>query len=150
MNRSHVTLMAATVALLQGCATPPAAAPVDTTGQMLDAKLTQSAQKIERMLVDVSRASAISSVAPKGGKVIVDGETATVVWNGDAAPLLKKIADAKGLKFTPLGRAVQIPVAIEASEAPILEVLENIGVQMGSRADVILTSDAVEIQYRAY
>lgn len=143
-----VIVIAACVGAASGCSTP-APAPIDTTATMLDMKLNKSAQKIEQMLVDVSRAGALSAAAPKAGRVEVSGDAVTVVWHGDAPGVLRKLAEAKGLKFAIMGRSAPIPVAIEAVNTPFVTVLENIGTQLGGRADVVLKSDALEIHYRA-
>lgn len=135
------------VVSLAACAAQPA--PVDETARMLDARLAASAQRIDSMLVDISRAGAISAARPKPGKVEINGDLVTVVWHGDAPDVIKKIAEAKGLTFAVMGRPVPSPVAIEAVNSPLLSVLENIGTQLGGRGDVVLKQSALEVHYRA-
>ena len=145
---SCLTLPALTLALgLAGCAKPPA--PVDETARLLDTRLAASADRIDKMLVDIARAGAISASAPKAGTVEVKGDLVTVVWHGDAPDVIRKIAEAKGLSFAVMGRRVPSPVAIEAVNAPLLSVLENIGTQLGGRGDVVLKQAALEVHYRA-
>jgi len=129
-----------------GCA---AEKPVDTTGQTLDTQLTVSANKIDNLLGDISRAGGISARAPKPGTVVIQGELMTVEWQGDAPEVLRKIAAAKGLNFVILGRPLPTPISIDTRNTRFVEVLENIGMQLGGRADVVLKSDALEIHYRA-
>lgn len=132
---------------LAGCA--PQQPPVDSTARMLDAQLNESAQKIDRLLVDISRAGGLSAVASRSGVVEVKGDLVTVKWQGDAPEVLRKLAEAKGLKFVPMGRAIPIPVSIDATNASYVDVLENIGTQLGGRADVVLKTESLEIHYRA-
>ncbi|WP_157721070.1 DotD/TraH family lipoprotein [Burkholderia ubonensis] len=132
---------------IAGCAQPPVA--VDTTGRMLDAQLNESAQKIDRLLGDISRAGGLSALAPRSGSVTINGDLVTVQWQGDAPEVLRKLADAKGLKFAVMGRAVPIPVSIDTTNSNFVQVLENIGTQLGARADVVLRTDTLEIHYRA-
>lgn len=135
------------VCALASCATP--APPVDTTGRMLDTQLNESAHRIDVLLGDISRAGALSAVAPRSGVVLVSGDFITVRWNGDAPEVLRKIAEAKGLKFNVFGRPVASPISIDATNTDFVAVLENIGTQLGARADVVLKSDALELRYRA-
>jgi hypothetical protein len=146
MRFTHVA-MTVLVCGAAGCASqqPPA---VDTTGRMLDAQFSESAQKIDSMMVDVARAGGVSAVAPRTGKVMVSGDLITVQWQGDAPEVLRKLAEAKGLRFAAMGRAVPIPVSLSAIDTRFVDVLENVGTQCGGRADVVLTNDALEIHYR--
>jgi hypothetical protein len=93
---------------------------------MLDTQLNESAQKIDRLLGDISRAGGLSSVAPKTGTVVVKGDLVTVDWQGDAPEVLRKLADAKGLKFAILGRTVPVPISIDATNESFIDVLQNI------------------------
>jgi hypothetical protein len=147
MQLTRVALFIA-VSGVAGCASQPPVA-VDQTGRMLDTQLNESAQKIDRLLGDISRAGGLSSVAPKTGTVVVKGDLVTVDWQGDAPEVLRKLADAKGLKFAILGRTVPVPISIDATSESFIDVLQNIGAQLGGRADVVLKSDALEIHYRA-
>lgn len=116
---------------------------------MLDTRLNASARRLDAMLVDIARAGALTSRAQKVGKVEINGDMVTVVWHGDAPDVIKKLAEAKGLVFDIKGRRVPSPVAIEAINAPFVSVLENIGVQLGGRGDVVLRQQSLEVHYRA-
>lgn len=140
----HVLLASACVA---GCAAPQPS--VDPTARMLDTQFGESAQKIDRLLGEISKAGALSARAQKVGQVAVTGDLVTVRWQGDAPEVLKRLADAKGLSYASAGRAVPLPVSLEATNTPFLDVLQNIGTQLGGRADVVLKTNALEIRYLA-
>lgn len=144
LTRVAITALACGLA---GCMTQPA--PVDATGRMLDSQLNDSARRIDAVLGDIARAGGISAVAPKAGVVLVEGDFLTVRWQGDAPEVLRKIAEAKGLKFAAMGRPIPAPVSIDATNTNFVQVLENIGTQLGGRADVVLKADALELHYRA-
>lgn len=122
---------------------------IDTTARLLDAQLTESAHRIDKVLGDISRAGGISAVAPRSGVVLVSGDFITVRWSGDAPEVLRKIAEAKGLKFNVFGKPIASPISVDATNTDFVAVLENIGTQLGARADVVLKSDAIELRYRA-
>lgn len=131
---------------LSGCAQP---APVDPAALQLDRQLNDSTRSIDTLLGSIAKAGGISAVAPKTGTVVVQGDFITVRWQGNAAEVLHKIADAKGLHFAEMGRPVPAPISIDATNTSFVSVLENIGTQLGGRADVVLKPDALEIHYRA-
>ncbi|CCD28921.1 TraH conjugal transfer protein [Candidatus Glomeribacter gigasporarum BEG34] len=127
--------------------TPP---PVDDpVGRMLDAQFSRSAHQVNQLLTDIALAGGISTTASHAGHVQIDGDRISVQWQGDAPAVLRRLAEAKGLKFAMIGRPVPIPVSIQSENADFVRVLENIGMQLGARADVVLKTDAVEIHYRA-
>ncbi|MEX3917909.1 DotD/TraH family lipoprotein [Paraburkholderia sp. BR10872] len=143
---SIMTMAVATACALAGCAQP---APIDPAAIQMDKQLDESARNIDSMLDKVARAGAISAAVPQAGTVMVSGQFITVRWKGNAAEVLRKIAEAKGLRFAEVGRPIASPVSIDATNTDFVSVLENIGTQLGGRADVVLKSDALEIRYRA-
>lgn len=143
---SIMTMSVAGICALAGCAQP---APVDPAAIQMDQQLDESARSIDRMLDNVARAGAISAAVPQTGTVSVSGQFITVRWKGNAAEVLRKIAAAKGLRFAEVGRPIASPMSIDATNTDFVSVLENIGTQLGGRADVVLKSDSLEIHYRA-
>ncbi|MDR6398055.1 DotD/TraH family lipoprotein [Herbaspirillum seropedicae] len=134
--------------LVSACASQPQVVG-ETNEQRFERRLAESGQKIDEKLVQISRAGGLSGVIKKQSEIKVTGENITVIWSGPAPELLKKIAEAKGLKFAVMGRVLPIPLTLEQVNAPFVQVLENIGVQLGDRADVVLKQDALELRYRA-
>jgi len=132
--------------MLAGCVQP---APIDPAAIQMDKQLDDSARNIDRELGDIAKAGGISAAAPQSGTVTVSGQFITVRWKGNAAEVLRKIASAKGLRFAEIGRPMPSPVSIDATNTDFVSVLENIGTQLGGRADVVLKPDALEIHYRA-
>lgn len=73
-------------------------------------------------------------------------------WSaGAVAPAVKVIADQLNYKFIETGAkpAVAITVDIHAKDKPIYLILEDIGWQVGKRADVVVNTDhrTVEVRY---
>jgi hypothetical protein len=143
---------------MTGCALPllplPPSIAVDATGHRLETQLNESAQRIEQLLVDISRARGISTHPhpSRHSEVAVtaasNGERLMVQWQGDVREVLRKLAAVKGLRFSVLGRPIPMPVSIHSINTDFVQILENIGVQLGNRADVVLKADALEIRYR--
>lgn len=134
--------------LVSACANQPQNVG-ETNEQRFERRLAESGQKIDERLVQISRAGGLSGVIKKQSEIKVNGDNITVIWNGPAPELLKKIAEAKGLKFAVMGRVLPIPLTLEQVNVPFVQLLENVGVQLGDRADVVLKQDALELRYRA-
>lgn len=103
------------------------------------------------MMVDLSSLSAAS--APQKEKTDAkpaDGNgLVTISWNGDAKPLVERLAKLKGYRFLVTGKPyMAVPVAIEAKAKPLMDVLADIGAQMGKRADLVLKDGVLELRYR--
>ena len=71
-------------------------------------------------------------------------------YEGDAATLLKRIAAANGRDFEITGTEPRLPlfVHVDARNADLKSVLSDVGAQFGGRADLVLTSSHIKIQYK--
>lgn len=75
----------------------------------------------------------------------------TVSWIGPAEEISKQLADRASYTFLRLGNPPPVPlvVNIDAENKPVVDVLRDIGLQLGARADVKVDSirRTVEIHY---
>lgn len=76
----------------------------------------------------------------------------TVIWEGEGAEILKRIAAAHKLHFKISGPQprLQLPVFVKLRDVSLVTALEAIADQFGGRADVVLTDDAIELKMRLY
>jgi defect-in-organelle-trafficking protein DotD len=77
----------------------------------------------------------------------------SVAWTGPVSPLLQRLALRVGYKFEQIGTPPTAPVTVSINviEQPVLEVLRDAGLQMGSRANLVVDANrhVVELQYAA-
>lgn len=75
----------------------------------------------------------------------------TVNWVGPVEPITQTLANRAGYEFISVGRPPSIPivVSLDVENKPVIEVLRDIGLQLGLRADVRVDGNAraVEIHY---
>lgn len=75
----------------------------------------------------------------------------TVNWVGPAEPITKKLADRAGYGFLTIGSPppADIVVSLDIENKPVIEVLRDVGLQLGLRADVRVDAQnkMVEIHY---
>jgi len=77
--------------------------------------------------------------------------TVTIDWVGPIEPIAERLANRAGYDFNALGDLPPVPiiVTVHAVHRPVLEVLRDIGLQAGLRADLIVDAkrQAVEVTY---
>ena len=75
----------------------------------------------------------------------------SVSWVGPIEPITKRLADRIGYSFSRIGDVPSIPVVvnIDALQVPAIEVLRDIGLQAGSRAEIAVDAqnEMVEVRY---
>lgn len=75
----------------------------------------------------------------------------TITWVGPAEQLVKKLADRASYTFLTIGDKPPVPltVNIDAENEPVIDILRDVGLQFGMRADIKVDSTRrmVEIHY---
>lgn len=76
----------------------------------------------------------------------------TVRWNGPIMPITKRLAERAGYGFRVLGTDPPVPVVVNlnARERSVIDLLRDIGLQAGTRADIAVdaSNQRVEVRYR--
>ncbi|CAN7751649.1 DotD/TraH family lipoprotein [Duganella sp. LjRoot269] len=141
--RIRVMFAVAIGAVLVGCAAEhPMEKPVDDSPGV---RLSIQAA-IKR--ADESKEAMIDATVPAS----LAGDTMTVIWEGDAAEILKRIATAQKLTFKNTGPQprLPLPVFIKLRNVTLAQALEAIGEQCGGRADVVLNESSIELRSKLY
>ncbi|MEA1938878.1 MAG: DotD/TraH family lipoprotein [Pseudomonadota bacterium] len=75
----------------------------------------------------------------------------SITWVGPIEPVAKRLAERVGYGFNCIGATPTIPVVIniDALQVPVIEVLRDIGLQAGSRAELAVDAqnEMVEVRY---
>ncbi|WP_321820755.1 MULTISPECIES: DotD/TraH family lipoprotein [unclassified Burkholderia] len=127
---------------LEGCANPPV--PKQPGDPVVDAAL-EGAYKNVAGFPGYSAGPEEKIPPPE-----LSGDTITVVWQGDADALLRKVAVARGMEFKVYGPypRLALPVFINMTSVPFAEFMTDVGHQFGQRADLVLTDNQIQIVYR--
>jgi len=160
MTRSFLNfcLCVSTTALV-GCgtannfsnSTPQLVAEPDNVSAMLADAATQASNALQTLAaVEHSRGPAIAA-APIGDAPTTLRRAITVNWVGPAEQIIQTLAQRASYNFVSVGVAPAVPiiVSIDAENKPVIEVLRDVGLQLGLRADVRVDADneVVEIHY---
>lgn len=75
----------------------------------------------------------------------------SVDWVGPIEPMIRQLADRAGYSFQVNGDQPPVPVVItlQARQKTVIDVLRDVGLQAGTRADVVVDANAkvVELNY---
>lgn len=148
---SAMTLMACETAKSFSDSTPQLVAEPDAVSAMLADAATRATNALETLAaVEHARGPAIAA-APIGDAPVELRRAITVNWVGPAEQVTKTLADRASYDFVTVGVAPTVPiiVSIDAENKPVIEVLRDVGLQLGLRADVRVDADnrIVEIHY---
>ena len=77
--------------------------------------------------------------------------TMSLEWSGPIEPLLRRLADRAGYRLQLNGNRPAVPIIISVSsrEKSVVEMLRDVGLQSGKRADVVIDvqNKVVELDY---
>ncbi|MCT4575415.1 MAG: DotD/TraH family lipoprotein [Alphaproteobacteria bacterium] len=75
----------------------------------------------------------------------------SINWNGPIKQIVQKIADRAMYDVVEMGKPYSTPilVQIDAVDAPIIDILRNVGLQAGSRANLVVDTENrnLEVHY---
>ncbi len=130
---------------------PQIVAEPDNVSAMLADAATRASNALQTLAaVEHGRGPAIAA-APIGDAPTELRRAITVNWVGPAEQITQTLAERASYNFITVGVAPTVPVivSIDAENKPVIEVLRNVGLQLGLRADIRVDADnrVVEIHY---
>lgn len=140
---------------LSGCALPQRNAQVVTSPDKVSLMMAEAADRASNSLqtlaaIEQSRAPGVA-VQPIEGAPDELRRAVTVTWVGPPEQILREMADRTSYSFVTLGSRPPVPLVINVNvrNQPVVEVLRDIGLQLGSRADVKVDPDQkmIELHY---
>lgn len=142
MHRTAIATCAlSALAMLSGCATPPAPAPAGVDPARL--ALEQAVARQAELPSHAKSADAPAAPAAVGDTVTIRG------YVGEAAALLSRVAKARGMAFKVTGPQPHLPllVTVDAKDQDFVDFLRDLSHQFGQRASLVLGDGRVEIRY---
>lgn len=144
MSKFHTLITICALVAVTGCATKRPqveAEPGEMPGvKVLINEMLDRADKRKELSLQVKQATDLS------------GDRMNVLWEGEAAEILSRIAIAKHYKFKITGPKprLQLPVFINLKNVTIEEALIAISEQFGDRADILLDDNQIELKMKSY
>lgn len=126
------------------------AEPDNVSAQLADAA-TRASNALETLAaVENARGPGIAA-SPIGDAPPELKRAISINWVGPAEQITKILADRASYNFVTVGVAPVVPVvvSIDAENKPVIEVMRDVGLQLGMRADIRVNADErlVEIHY---
>ena len=132
-------------------AKPQMVAQPDTVTAMLADSADRVSKSLETLAAVEYAKTPNVSVAPIGNAPQTLQRAITVNWVGPVDQVTQMLADRASYSFNIIGTppAVPVIVSIDVENTPVIEVLRDVGLQLGGRADVRVNGEtqSVEIHY---
>ncbi len=130
---------------------PQVVASPDRVSLMLAEAADKASNALETLAaVEQSKAPAIA-VQPIHNAPPELQRAMTIAWVGPAAPLVKRLANRASYSFLAIGDKPPVPLTIniDAENKPVIDILRDVGLQAGLRADIKVDSirQVVELHY---
>lgn len=130
---------------------PQLVAQPDAVGVMLADAADRVSTSLETLAsVEYARTPGVA-VAPVGDAPPELRRAITVNWVGPAEQITQVLAERASYNFTTIGNAPPVPivVSIDVENKPVIEVLRDLGLQLGLRGDIRVDGAAkvVELHY---
>jgi len=123
----------------------------DKVSLMLAEAADRAAVSLETLAAVENARSNTANVTPIGDAPMELRRAVTVNRVGPVEPITKTLAQRAGYEFLTIGATPTIPpvVSIDAENSPVIDVLRDIGLQLGVRGDVKVDARnrVVEIHY---
>ncbi len=133
--------------------------PVATQPDIVSVKLAQAADKASKALDTIANIEHHKNPAvPPIQKDYSSASPAmmqpvTLRWSGPIDQIARVLAERAGMRFRTAGRTPGVPVVVnvDAYQQPILYIMRDIGLQSGSKADLLVDQNegVVEVRYAA-
>ncbi len=154
-NKRIVPILAALTVLLGGCAVPDRSAQVVSSPDKVSLMLAEAADKasnsLETLAAIEQQKSPGVAVQPIHNAPEELARAITITWVGPPEQIMHKLADRASYDFIALGNRPPVPLVlnVDVQNEPVIEVLRDIGLQLGVRGDVKVDSERkiIELHY---
>lgn len=131
--------------------TPQIVAAPDTVSAMLADAADRASNALQTLASIESARTPATNVGPVGNAPAELRRAITVNWIGPVEPISKTISERAGYQFLTIGTPPPVPVvvSVDVENRPVIDVLRDIGLQLGVRGDVKVDGQrrTVEIHY---
>ena len=152
---SGVALAMTAALMVSGCAEPKRNPQVVASPDKVSLMLAEAADKASNSLqtlaaIEQTRAPGVA-VQPITNAPDELMRAMTVTWVGPPEQIMRRLADRASYNFLALGNRPPVPlvVNVDVQNKPVIEILRDIGLQLGVRADVKVDAERqmIELHY---
>lgn len=143
--------------ILSGCAGQRSGAPKSYSDDPAYQKLQETAQRIQKSLAQLAEAEQYDKMKNRPSQPRIYAQirgmeqVVTMPWHGTMEQAVVKLASFSGFEPKFMGKPPVVPIVVQITESPasISDHLRNLGIQAGTRADIVVnpTLRIVEVRY---
>ncbi|MEM7650612.1 MAG: DotD/TraH family lipoprotein [Pseudomonadota bacterium] len=131
--------------------TPQVVAAPDTVSAMLANAADRASNALQTLAAIETTRTPATNIGPVGQAPAELRRAISVNWIGPVEPITKTLAERAGYQFLTIGTAPPVPavVSVDVKNRPVIDVLRDIGLQLGVRGDIKVDGGRrmVEIHY---
>lgn len=158
-NLSKIAVLSLTSVLLAACESMGGGSnlkPIATEPDLVTVRIAQASEKASKALdtiagIEQQRAPAQPPIEDYSLAPSALTQPITIKWSGPIESITRMLAGRAGMQFKTKGSAPPVPLTVnlDVYQQPLVEVLRDIGMQAGQRADLAVESQKgiVEIRY---
>lgn len=132
---------------------PQIVAAPDSVSAMLANAADKASNALQTLASVEAARTSVPAISPIGNAPVELRRAVTVNWVGPADLITKSLADRAGYTFEIVGSPPPVPaiVSLNVENKPLIEILRDIGLQLGVRGDIRVDSaqQLIELQYPA-
>ncbi len=141
---------------LAGCAMNQPVKPVPAEPDLVSLRLAQAAEKASSALdtiagIEQQRSPNALPADDYSSAPPALTQTITVKWAGPVEQMLETLSSRAGMRLETKGNRPGVPLVVNVNvyQKPMIEVLRDLGLQVGRRADITVNSaqSVIEIRY---
>ena len=142
--------------MLSGCGMTGQMTPVAAEPDIVSTRIAQAAEKAANALDTISgieqqREPTLPAPQDYSSAPPALTQPITVRWSGPIEQMAETLATRAGMRFQRVGGRPGVPllVSVDVYQKPLIEVLHDLGLQAGRRADISVNSsnNTIEIRY---
>ncbi|MCB9982865.1 MAG: DotD/TraH family lipoprotein [Rhodospirillales bacterium] len=130
---------------------PQIVAAPDTVSAMLASAADRASNALETLAAIESTRTPATNLGPVGDAPTELRRAVTVNWIGPIEPITQTLAQRASYQFLTIGTPPPVPVvvSVDVENRPVIDVLRDLGLQLGVRGDVKVDSQrrVIEIHY---
>ncbi len=149
-----IAMLGFTVSLAACESAPATITPLVAENDPVALRIAQAAEKASKALDTVAGIEQYKNPLPPmenfAGAPQPIAQPITITWSGPAEQIVQTLAAKAGYTYRTAGAPSNIPltVMIDAYEKPLIDVLRDVGLQLGNRGDVAVDINANVVQLR--
>lgn len=146
MKKTHAIVLLSLLAAMEGCSTPKPVAKTDKMDEALVIAASNISSEMAK-IIDINRGRERGKFASFdeaiNKRITINMDAGNITTFADELRRVKLI-DIKEVGVKPM---VELPIYLHYKQEPLINILKDVGTQLGAMADIIVNDETVTVRY---